>query len=79
MAPSRWRSTGSAQSSSAKASGADIAAHEVEQVRPGSIVLLYTMYRSRDASREALPALIDGLRARGLRFVTVSMLMALQT
>jgi peptidoglycan/xylan/chitin deacetylase (PgdA/CDA1 family) len=46
-------------------------------VRPGSIVLMHVMYDSRGASREALPRIIDGLRVRGYRFVTVSELMAL--
>ena len=44
----------------------------VTNARPGSIVLLHLMYRSRDASREALPGIIRGLREKGYRFVTVS-------
>lgn len=44
----------------------------------GSIIIMHVMYESRRASRQALPALIDGLKARGLRFVTVSELLAQQ-
>jgi peptidoglycan/xylan/chitin deacetylase (PgdA/CDA1 family) len=35
------------------------------------------MYPSRATSRAAVPGIIDGLRARGYRFVTVSELVAL--
>lgn len=54
-----------------------IAAHVLANVRPGSIVLLHVMAGSRENTRAALPQIIDGLRARGYRFVTVSELMAL--
>jgi peptidoglycan/xylan/chitin deacetylase (PgdA/CDA1 family) len=53
-----------------------IVAHVLARVRPGSIVLLHPWHRARGPTREALPALIDGLRARGYRFVTVSELLA---
>jgi peptidoglycan/xylan/chitin deacetylase (PgdA/CDA1 family) len=36
------------------------------------------MYKSRETTRQALPAIIDGLRARGYRFLTVEELMKLQ-
>lgn len=42
------------------------------QVRPGSIVLLHPWYDSRGATREALPALLAGLREDGWALVTVS-------
>jgi len=58
---------------------AKIAAHVIEKARPGSIVNLHVMYASREATRQALPAMIDGLRANGYRFVTVSELIALGT
>lgn len=54
-----------------------IAAHVLERARPGSIILLHVMVRSRAASRRAVPAIVAGLRARGYRFVTVSELMAM--
>ena len=48
----------------------------VDTARPGSIILLHAMYASRSATREALPAIIDGLRARGFRLVTLPDLLA---
>jgi len=53
-----------------------IAAHVVERVRPGSIVLLHVMYPSCEESRRALPKIVEGLRARGYRFVTVEELLS---
>lgn len=49
-----------------------ITEHVLENVRPGSIVLMHVMYDSRDPSRRALPRILDGLAAQGYRFVTVS-------
>ncbi|AEK44609.1 polysaccharide deacetylase family protein [Amycolatopsis mediterranei] len=46
------------------------------QVRPGSIVLLHAMYGSRAQTRQALGPILDGLKQRGYRFVTVSQLLA---
>jgi peptidoglycan/xylan/chitin deacetylase (PgdA/CDA1 family) len=58
------------------ASSADrTAAHLVDRVRPGSIELLHVMHQSRKESRRALPLIIEGLRARGFRFVTVQELL----
>lgn len=59
------------------ADDARIAAYVLERVRPGSIVLLHLMYDSRVESREALPAIIQGLKAKGYRFVTISELLAI--
>jgi peptidoglycan/xylan/chitin deacetylase (PgdA/CDA1 family) len=53
-----------------------IAAHVLERVRPGSIVLLHVMYSSGEESRRALPLIVGGLRSRGYRFVTVPELLA---
>ncbi|MBU9766192.1 polysaccharide deacetylase family protein [Mycobacterium sp. TNTM28] len=53
-----------------------IVAETVAHVRPGSIILLHAMYDSREASRAAVPRLIDELRSVGYRFVTVSDLLA---
>lgn len=55
-----------------------IASYVLENVQPGSIVLLHLMYKSREASREALPLIIKGLKAKGYRMVTVSQLRAAQ-
>jgi peptidoglycan/xylan/chitin deacetylase (PgdA/CDA1 family) len=49
--------------------------HVLQETQPGSIILLHVMYRSREQSRAALPAIIQGLRAKGYRFVTVSELL----
>lgn len=48
-----------------------IAQHVLDNVRPGSIVLLHVMYGSRETSRQALPLIIEGLRAKGYEIVTV--------
>jgi len=53
-----------------------IVARILEQAQPGSIILLHVMYASRAESRAALPAIIDGLQAKGYRFVTLSELLA---
>jgi peptidoglycan/xylan/chitin deacetylase (PgdA/CDA1 family) len=58
---------------------AKIAAHVLKTTRPGSIIILHVMYDSREPSRQALPAIIDGLKGRGYRFATVSELLALDT
>jgi peptidoglycan-N-acetylglucosamine deacetylase len=48
----------------------------VDQVRPGSIILLHAMYGSREPTRQALGPILDRLKQRGYRFVTVSQLLA---
>ena len=53
-----------------------IVARVLEQAQPGSIILLHVMYASRAESRAALPGIIDGLQAKGYRFVTLSELLA---
>ena len=50
----------------------------LEQVEPGSIVLLHVMYKNREASRAALPLIIKGLKEKGYRIVTLSELLAAQ-
>lgn len=53
-----------------------IAQRAIDGARPGSILLPHPMYDSRQATRDALPLLIEGLRARGFRLVTVTQLLA---
>lgn len=53
----------------------DIVAAAVEQVRPGSIILLHAMYADGAVSREAIPRIVAALRADGYRFVTISELL----
>ncbi|EOD69374.1 chitooligosaccharide deacetylase [Amycolatopsis vancoresmycina DSM 44592] len=48
----------------------------VDQVRPGSIVLLHAMYAGREQTRRAIGPILDRLKQRGFRFVTVSQLLA---
>jgi peptidoglycan/xylan/chitin deacetylase (PgdA/CDA1 family) len=47
------------------------AAQLVREVKPGSIILMHLMYRANQVAREALPLVLEGLRARGFRVVTV--------
>lgn len=50
----------------------------LEQVRPGSIILIHAMYRRRDTARRALPLILTGLKDRGYRAVTMSELLRLE-
>jgi peptidoglycan-N-acetylglucosamine deacetylase len=49
-----------------------IVAHVMEKVRPGSIILLHVMYKSRDESRKEVKGVIAGLKGEGYSFKTVS-------
>jgi peptidoglycan-N-acetylglucosamine deacetylase len=57
-----------------KAYAADILA----RVKPGSIILMHPMYRHNQTARDALPLVLEGLKARGYRVVPVGELLALQ-
>jgi peptidoglycan/xylan/chitin deacetylase (PgdA/CDA1 family) len=46
------------------------------EVRPGSIILMHPMYSANATERAALPLILDGLKTRGYRMVTVSELIA---
>ncbi|PWF55135.1 polysaccharide deacetylase [Massilia glaciei] len=59
-------------SSEIGASSDNIISHVADKVRPGSIILLHVMYKSRQASMAAVPGVIDALRKKGYTFVTVS-------
>jgi peptidoglycan-N-acetylglucosamine deacetylase len=48
----------------------------VDNVHPGSIILLHPWYERGDASRRALPLILEALAAKGYAFVTVSELLA---
>jgi peptidoglycan/xylan/chitin deacetylase (PgdA/CDA1 family) len=52
-----------------------IAVKVLAEAKPGSIILLHVMAKSRAASRAALPEIIQGLQGRGYRLVTVSELL----
>lgn len=60
------------------ASSETIREHVAEAVRPGSIILLHVMYDSREQSVLALEGIVNDLRARGYRFVTISQLLKLE-
>ena len=47
----------------------------LEHARPGSIVIMHANHR-RFATADAVPEIVEGLRARGLELVTVSELLA---
>jgi peptidoglycan/xylan/chitin deacetylase (PgdA/CDA1 family) len=50
--------------------------YTLENVKPGSIVLLHPLCGTDcSAAREALPVIIDALRAEGYRFVTIGELL----
>ncbi|OBP14748.1 hypothetical protein A5320_13570 [Rheinheimera sp. SA_1] len=53
-----------------------LAEYTVTHARAGSIILLHVMYDSRAATLQAVPAIIQGLKARGFRFVTVAELLS---
>jgi peptidoglycan-N-acetylglucosamine deacetylase len=52
-----------------------IAEHVLNNVRPGSIVLLHVMFESRAESLRAVGPIVQGLHERGYRLVTVSELL----
>ena len=45
------------------------------RVKPGSIVVMHVMYKPGQVQRDALPLILEGLKARGYRVVTVSELL----
>jgi peptidoglycan/xylan/chitin deacetylase (PgdA/CDA1 family) len=47
----------------------------VREARPGSIILMHIMYSTNRIARDALPLVVRGLQARGLRIVTVGELL----
>lgn len=50
--------------------------YTLENVKPGSIILLHpSCYEVCSADRKALPKIIDGLREKGYYFVTISQLL----
>ncbi len=52
-----------------------IVAHTLEKTRPGSIILLHVMYKSRGESLKAVKGVITGLKGEGYSFKTVSELL----
>lgn len=52
------------------------ASQVVAQAHPGAIILIHPMYPANRTARDALPMILDGLAARGLRVVSVGELLA---
>jgi chitin deacetylase len=55
-----------------------IVAYVLSTTRPGSIIILHVMYPSRIESMKAVPKIIEGLKAQGYSFKTVSELLAIK-
>ena len=53
-----------------------IAEHVLSRTQPGSIIILHVMYSSRGESLKAVEKIIEGLKAQGYSFKTVSELLA---
>ena len=53
-----------------------ITEHVLSRARPGSIIILHVMYGSRRESLEAVKKVVEGLKAQGYSFKTVSELLA---
>jgi peptidoglycan/xylan/chitin deacetylase (PgdA/CDA1 family) len=58
------------------ASADSIVQYVLDNVQPGSIILLHVMHPNNSESMKAVPGILRGLQARGYRFVTVSELLA---
>lgn len=59
------------------ASADRIVEHVLARAKPGSIILLHAENRRRGESFRAVSGIVDGLKARGYAFVTVSELLAM--
>jgi peptidoglycan-N-acetylglucosamine deacetylase len=57
-------------------SAGQIADHVIEKATAGSIVLMHDGGDTRQATLRSLPRIVEGLRAKGVEFVTVSELLA---
>jgi chitin deacetylase len=53
-----------------------IAEHVLAKAQPGSIIILHVMYPNRIESLRAVPKILQGLKAQGYSFTTVSELLA---
>lgn len=58
------------------ASAQELTDHALQHTRPGSIILMHVMFKSRQNSMAAVPGIIAGLKEKGYRFVTVSELLS---
>ena len=53
-----------------------LAQYAVANTRPGSIILMHVMFKSRRNSMAAVPKIISGLKEKGYQFVTVEQLIS---
>jgi chitin deacetylase len=53
-------------------SSENIVKHVNDNITPGSIVLLHVMYDSREESVKAIKGIVNSLREKGYKFITVS-------
>lgn len=60
------------------AGATEIAARALADTEPGSIIGLHVMFDHGQPSRDAVPLIVEGLRAEGYRFVTVPELLELR-
>jgi peptidoglycan-N-acetylglucosamine deacetylase len=56
----------------------DYAQEILRHVQPGSIILMHPMYKHSQTARDALPLILDALKAKGYRVVPVGALLKLQ-
>jgi len=57
------------------ASAEELVEYTLKHTKPGSIILMHVMFKSRRNSLKAIPGIIQGLKSKGYRFVTVSELL----
>lgn len=60
-----------------KMSGPDLAAMYIKNIKPGAIFLMHDGGRNRQSTVEALPQVIEAIREKGLKVVTVGELLGL--
>jgi chitin deacetylase len=53
-----------------------ITEHVLTNTRPGSIIILHVMYPNRGESMKAVKRIVEGLKAQGYSFKTMSELLA---
>jgi chitin deacetylase len=59
------------------ASSEKIVEYTLQKTQPGSIIILHVMYANRGESMKAVAGIVQGLKARGYTFKTVSELIAI--
>ncbi len=61
------------------ADAARITEYVLSRTRPGSIIIMHVMYSSRTESLKAVKGIVEGLKAQGYSFKTVSELLAIES